>query len=68
VYIKFVKTLKITQILNETKGTPSYRHDNGEQSSVTIEIAGMGTREIRIATLPPELTDRVIKEALTQYG
>jgi hypothetical protein len=30
----------------------------GEQSKVTIEIAGMGTREIRIAILPPEVTDR----------
>jgi hypothetical protein len=36
VYIKSVKTLKMTQILNETNGTPSYRHDNGEQSNVTI--------------------------------
>jgi hypothetical protein len=58
----------MTQILNEINGTLSYRHDNGEQSNVTIEIAGMGTREIRIAILPPEVTDRVIKEALTKYG
>jgi hypothetical protein len=45
-----------------------YRHDTGEQSYITIEIAGMGTREIRIATLPPEIHDRVIKETLSKYG
>jgi hypothetical protein len=42
VYIKFVNTLKMTQILNETNGNLSYRHDNGEQSNVTIEIARKG--------------------------
>jgi hypothetical protein len=68
VYIKFVNTLKMTQILNKTNGNLSYRHDNGEQSNVTIEIAGLVTREIHIATLPPEVTDRVIKEVLTKYG
>jgi hypothetical protein len=68
VYIKFVNTLKMTQILQDTDGTLTYRHDNGEQSNITIETAGMGTREIRIATLPPEVNDRAIKETLTKYG
>jgi hypothetical protein len=58
----------MTQILKKTNGTLSYRHDNGEQSNVTIEIAGMRTMEIRIATLLHEVNDREIKEALTKYG
>jgi hypothetical protein len=68
VYIKFVNALKMSQILVETNGKLSYRHDNGEQSTVTIEIAGMGKREIRIAALPPEVTNHAIKEAFTKYG
>jgi hypothetical protein len=68
VYIKFVNTLKMTRILSATKGNLPYRHDNGEQSTVTIEIARLGTRDIRIATLTPEVPDRVLKEALNKYG
>jgi hypothetical protein len=34
---------------------------------VKIEPAGMGLRRIRIANLPPELHDRIIREMLTKY-
>jgi predicted aspartyl protease len=54
--------------VQDTKGKLVYRHDTGVQSYVTIEIAGMSTREIRIATLPPEIHDRVIRETLSKYG
>ena len=53
VYIKFVNNQRMTRILQDTNGTLPYRHDTGEQSTVKLEIAGLGTREIRIATLPP---------------
>jgi len=46
----------------------SYRHDNGVISTVRIEIAGMGTRKIRIADLPTEVTDQAISRVLTSYG
>jgi len=35
---------------------------------VQIEIAGMGTRCIRIVNLPPEVPDGVIRTALAKYG
>jgi RNA recognition motif-containing protein len=54
--------------LQDTKGTLEYRRDSGEQSCVKIEIADMGTRDIRLANLPPEIHDRVIKEVLSKYG
>ena len=68
VYIKFVNALKMSQILDATNGQLSFRHENGEQSTVAIEIAGMGRREIRIAALPPEVTNNAIKDAFAKYG
>ena len=43
-------------------------HDKGEQSQVTIEIAGMGLRKIRIANLPPEFSGCMLKANLAKYG
>jgi hypothetical protein len=55
-------------VFQGTKGQIEFRHDNGEISQVKIELAGMGTRRIRIANLPREVPDCVIRTTLTKYG
>jgi hypothetical protein len=45
-----------------------YTYENGESSTVYLELAGMGIRRIRVANLPPEFTDRLIREKLAEYG
>jgi hypothetical protein len=35
-----------------------FKHDNGELSMLKIEPTGMGVRCIKIADLPPEVSDR----------
>jgi hypothetical protein len=49
-------------------GQLDFRRDNGEISVVQIELAGTGTRRVRIANLPPKLSDRAIRETLSNYG
>jgi hypothetical protein len=68
VFIKSAKTERMQHILQETNGQMEFRHDNGELSMVKIEPAGMGVRRIRIANLPPEVHDRIIREMFTKYG
>jgi hypothetical protein len=60
VYIKFATNERMDSILQDSQGQMEFRHDNGELSTVKIELAGMGTRRIRIASLPPEVPDRTI--------
>jgi hypothetical protein len=54
--------------LQDSKGQLEFRHDNGELSQVIIELAGMGIKKIRIASLPPEVTENMIRDNLTKYG
>jgi hypothetical protein len=68
VYIKFTHSTRLDRVRSETNGHQEFKHDNGELSQVIIELAGMGRRKIRIASLPPEINDRMIKDALLQYG
>jgi hypothetical protein len=60
VYIKFKNTDKLQQILSDSKAQHDYKHENGELSKVQIEHAGMGIRTIRIANVPPEVSERAI--------
>jgi len=61
VYIKFVSEIRIRRVLSKTNGFQHFKHDN-------VEMAGMFMRNIRIANLPPEVQDNVIRNALDTYG
>ena len=68
VYLKCIHDHKLESLLNETQGAVTYRHIEGVQSTVQIDKAGMGVREIRIANLPPEVANAAIRDALGKYG
>jgi hypothetical protein len=40
----------------------------GEVFQVTVALAGMGTKRVRIANLPPEIPNDVLRDALAPYG
>ena len=67
-YKKLADCEQMPTVLRSTNGQTEFRHDNGELSLVQIERAGMGTRRNRIANLPPEVPDSVIRTALAKYG
>ena len=68
VYIKFTSGERMQSVLQDCNGQLEFRHDNGELSQVTIELAGMGIKKIRIASLPPEVTENTIRDSLSKYG
>jgi len=67
VYIKFTREVRMEEVLKSTKGQLEYRYENGEISQVTIDLAGMGIKKIRLACLPPEVKDISMKECMTKY-
>ena len=65
VYIKFVTSEKMQTVLRSTAGQLEFQHEKGEISIVCLDIAGMGLRKIRIANLPPEFSDRILRDMLS---
>jgi hypothetical protein len=68
VYIKLAEQKAVMNLLQTTAGQADCKHHNGEITKVTISMAGMGNKRIRIANLPPEVPENVVKTALTPYG
>jgi hypothetical protein len=68
VFIKFQNDEQAQNTLQATSGQMTYQHENGESYNVFIEHAGMGTKRIRIANLPPEVPNSIIRDALATYG
>jgi hypothetical protein len=57
VYIKFTNEDRLKEVLQVTNGLCEYKHENGEISQVRVEVAGMGTKKVRIAGIPPEIKE-----------
>ena len=68
VYIKVTDEDCMNTVLQNTEGQVEFRHDNGDIGKVFIGIAGMGTKKISIASLPPEVKENEIRACLSGYG
>ena len=68
VFIKLATSEQVIKILQDTKGQATYTYPSGDVFPVTIDTAGMGTKRLRIANLPPEIPNEILKDALKMYG
>jgi hypothetical protein len=68
VYIKLIDEKCVLSLLRSTDGQAEYKHHTGELSIVNITVAGMGTKSVRVANLPPEVPDDALRTALTPFG
>jgi len=68
VYIKFNDEECMNKVLQDSEGCLEYKHDNGVITQVLIEVAGLGTKRVRIASLPPEVKEIDIRACMSQYG
>jgi hypothetical protein len=50
------------------RGQAEYKYPAGELSMVNIAMAGMGTKRIRVAGLPPEVSNDTLSASLAPYG
>ena len=44
------------------------KHQNEELSTVAIAVAGLGTKGVRVANLPPDVNDAVLMTSLAPFG
>jgi hypothetical protein len=51
-------------ILRQTAGQVEYKVSMGEVFQVTVALACMGTKRVRIANLPQEISNDVLLDAL----
>ena len=68
VYVKFVNSECMMRVLQPIQGDLDFYHENGVISKVTVEIAGVGSRRVRVTTLPPEGTEAQITNVMSTYG
>jgi hypothetical protein len=68
VHIKLVDSECVYALLREMEGQAEYKYPTGELSNVNIALAGLGTKRIRIANLPPEVSNNTLHASLVLYG
>jgi hypothetical protein len=68
VYIKLVDSECVLGLLRETRGQVEYKYPSTELSIVSLALAGMGTKRIRLAGLLPEVSNDTLCASLASYG
>ena len=68
VFIKLPTSEHVIKIVRDTNGSAEYKYPSGEVFHVNLDLAGLGTKRIRVANLPPEVPDEVLRVALQPYG
>jgi hypothetical protein len=68
VYKNFESAERMSTHLPTILGKREYLRNNGELSKVIVTPTGIGFRVVRIAGLPPEVTDAAIHSALETFG
>jgi len=63
-----VTSEKMQTVLRSTAGQLEFQHETGEISIVHVDIAGRGLRNFRIANLPPEVSDKTLRDIMSKYG
>jgi len=58
----------MNKVLHNSEGHLEYKHDNGVITQVLIELAGLGTKRVRIASLPPDVKEIDVRACMSQYG
>jgi hypothetical protein len=68
VYIKMTNIEKVQAVLHAAGREIEYTYPSGQVSTVTLAVAGLGTKRIRVANLTPEVSHDELRVALTPYG
>jgi len=68
VFIKMVNNDCVQTLLRDTSGEAKYKHRSGEVSTVGIAVAGLRTKHVRVANLPPEVPDTALTTSLAPFG
>jgi hypothetical protein len=68
VYIRFIALSFVHDILRATNGENVYKPQTGEISPVILLAAGMESKRLRLAILPPEVASSNIRAAISQSG
>jgi hypothetical protein len=68
VYIKMSAEEKVQAVLLVTGGETQYKYPTGQIPTVVLDIAGLGTKRIRMVNLPPKTTQEKVRSSLAQYG
>jgi hypothetical protein len=68
VYIRFIALSFVRDILRATNGENVYKPETGEISPVRLLVAGMESKRVRLAILPPEVPSSNIRAAISQFG
>jgi len=66
--IKMAENDKVLAVLRDTGGQIEYKYTTGQVWIVTLAMSGLGTKCMRVANLPPELSHEALRAALTPHG
>jgi hypothetical protein len=67
-YTKMADQDKMLDVLRDRGGQIEYIYPTCQISMVTLAMAGLGIKHIRVANLPPEVSHEALRASLTSYG